>query len=81
MFTGASLWRTISSPFKEEQRYVPSARHGGPDPRTGLATGVGGGIATAKTPPTQFSGDISCTASGSVNFNPKITNGGTYTAT
>ena len=46
----------------------------------GLATGVGGGIAVAKTPPTQFSGDISCNATGSVSFNPKITNNGTSPA-
>ena len=78
LFTGASLWRTIWSPFKEEAMLRTIALGTGVlTLGLGLATGVGGGIATAKTPPTQFSGDISCTASGSVNFNPKITNGGT----
>ncbi len=43
----------------------------------GLATGAGGGIAAAKTPPTTFSGDISCTATGDVSFTPAITDAGT----
>ena len=44
----------------------------------GLATGVGGGIAAAKAPPTTFSGGaIGCTTAGSVGFNPAITNSGT----
>jgi hypothetical protein len=42
----------------------------------GLATGAGGGIAAAKTPPTTFSGDIGCAATGAVGFNPAITNSG-----